>query len=172
MANFEYPEVHMGRIIQQLLRKKGASNDEFSRAMDVALTHVPRIFKQKTIPLKRLRAISNYLEYDLCALLPSKKTQEFIQKGKGLDALQAELNDAHSIHESHKAELDAQASRFQAEIEQKEREWSAKDSERKTELAALQAELVEEKENRLEAEIQVRVLEGKLEILMLQQGLK
>ena len=173
-----YGSVHMGQLIRNILRQKQISVLDFARRNGLSKAHTYRLFKQSHISLDRLRTVSKILEMDLCAYLVSDQSKERL-KGEQLGQLQSELDAAKEMIAHLRKELyqqtdalkacEAQYSGQVADLQQRliqsesTRQSVATDYE--ASITALEDELNTEKADRVEAQIQTRILEGKLEVL-------
>ncbi len=161
----EYKPIHFGKKVRKVLHDRGISHDEFSRAINVSKAHIPRLLNKASFTIERLRAVSKYLGIDLMVYLNSTANLKVLKKGFAFEELQADLVEAQqtkteqesqigSLSAEHESLLANQKAAFQTEIDQKNEE-----------LAKLEKLLEQEKAARIEAEIQIRILEGKIEVL-------
>ena len=155
----KYPQVHMGKAILQVVKNKGISHKRFAQGIGLAPTNIIRIFQKKEIALPRLRIISDFLGYDFLALTPSIPVQELIRKGQELDGIRENLAATEKDRQEKETVL-------LLKIQDLEQEVEALTTTKDQEIAALKKVLHEEIERRREAEVQIRILEGKLEVLM------
>ena len=149
----------MGQAVNKVLKQKGISQKRFAAGIGLSPTNITRIFQKKEIALPRLRVISDFLGYDFLALLPSAPVRELIKKGQEL----AEVNAQQAVGEKSAQEKEMV---LMLKIQDLEKEIEELKSSTDQEIAAMKKVLHEEIERRREAEVQNRILEGKLEILL------
>ena len=155
----KYPRVHMGEAIHKVLKQKGISQKRFAKGIGLSPTNINRIFQRREISMRRLRLISDFLGYDFLALLPSAPVRELIRKGQEMEELTANLASKEKSAQEKEMVLMLKIQDLEKEIEEL-------NTSKEQEIAALKKVLHEEIERRREAEVQIRVLEGKLEILL------
>ena len=155
--SLQYEPVHMGQIIRRIYLQRKLNLSEFSRGIGLSLTYTSRLFSKRTISLARLRIISQYFGEDLCIHLTSAAHRELLLRGGPVPGLEAALEAAAT----EAAELRAQLAAAAAEAEGLRSEIDGL----RAELARVEAEREQEVSARLEAEIQIRILEGKLEMV-------
>ena len=154
----------MGAAIYKVFKQKGISHKRFAQGIGLSPTNIDRIFQRREFATKRLRVISDFLGYDFFALLLSAPVRELVQKGQEY----GEINDQLNAHEKSSKEKEMV---LMLKIQDLEKEVEELKSSKEQEIAVLKKALHEEIERRREAEVQIRVLEGKVEIL-LRQGMK
>lgn len=165
MNPIEYKTVHFGKMVRKILRDRGISNHEFGRAMDVNTAHVPRLLNKSQFTIERLHAVSKYFGIDLFVYLNSKANQEILRKGRAFEKLEADLLDVQQVKAKQESQIDSLSTERDTLLANQKAAFQARITEKEEELAKLKESLEQEKAARQEAEIQIRILEGKIEVL-------
>ena len=147
----------MGQLIRRMYLQRKLNLKQFSQGIGLSLTYTSRLFSQRSITLKRLRIISQFFGEDLCIHLTSAGHRDLLLRGGPVPGLESAL-EAAAVEA---AELREQVVAGAAEAEG----LRSKIDGLRAELARVEAEREREVSARLEAEIRIRILEGKLEMV-------
>ena len=167
--DLKYTPVHIGKLIRAELKRQGMSIERFHRSIGVSRTYANKIFGQADIYPKRLRVISELLGVDFLAFMAADHNRKELTTEGRAAKLSVELNTLNSqlqARDEQINQLEEAALGKKKETEGEQLALNARITELETLLQNTQAELEVTKAEKLEAEIQVRVLEGKLEVLL------
>lgn len=76
----EQQNIHIGKLIQEELRKSGMSKKEFARRIETSSQNVYGIFKRETIDTGTLLIISKVLQFDFFLLYENEYFKSILKK--------------------------------------------------------------------------------------------
>ena len=76
----EQQNIHIGKLIQEELRKSGMSKKEFARRIETTSQNVYGIFKRETIDTGTLLIISKVLQFDFFLLYENEYFKSILKK--------------------------------------------------------------------------------------------
>ena len=181
---FTYTPHHHGQALKKFIQEKGLTNEALGRRLGLQSFSITRIYRSATIGPPRLRTFSELLGVDLCEWHLSDQTREILAAARKVwdpetkqlhtDREQAtqlqELREEQTAQSDERRSLEAERialqDQLQAEASAHEKALAALRAEGEAALAAMEKKMEALKEELTEAKTQVRVLEGKLDILL------
>ena len=143
----KYRRVHMGEEIKKKWQENGMTLAQFSRMNGIHPNNSRKLFAKEEVGVHRLRMVSTVLDYDFIRLLLPIETEALIDPDEPTE----------------------EEVRLTAEVEQLQSSLATIREESGDVIAALEEQLGAMLEEKRELEKQVAVLEGKVEVLLMQR---
>lgn len=160
-----FPPIHIGELIREDIRKQGMLLATFAKGIGIDSSAAVRMLRRPDIDVQRIRQISEFMGIDYFSHYCSPASQEVLAAGNSRHLVEEELRETQAAWKHTQEELEASKAKAIADLEAQAARFNSEISSKEQALSELKQQLEKEIELRREAEVQVRVLEGKLEVL-------